>query len=39
MPTIPSDLLCRKMLPAADLDYELEALGPHGVAGSGTSLF
>jgi len=26
------------MLPAADLDYELEALGPHGVAGSGTSL-
>jgi hypothetical protein len=30
-PTIPSDLFCRKMLPAADLDYELEALGPHGV--------
>ena len=26
-PTIPSDLLCRKMLPAADLDYELEAQG------------
>jgi hypothetical protein len=27
------------MLPAADLDYELKAQGPHGVAGSGTSLF
>jgi hypothetical protein len=27
------------MLPVADLDYELEALGPHGVAGSGTRLF
>jgi hypothetical protein len=37
-PTIPSDLFRRKMLPAADLDYELEALGPHGVAGSGTNL-
>jgi len=27
------------MLPVADLDYGLEALGQHGVAGSGTSLF
>jgi hypothetical protein len=26
------------MLPAADLDYELEALGQSGVTGSGTSL-
>jgi hypothetical protein len=38
-PSIPSDLLYRKMLPVADLDYELKALGAHGVAGSGTSLF
>jgi hypothetical protein len=37
--TIPSDLFYRKMLPAADLDNELEALGQHGVAGSGTSPF
>jgi len=27
------------MLPAADLDYELEAPRSHGVTGSGTSLF
>jgi hypothetical protein len=38
-PSIPSDLFCRKMLPVADLDYELEALGTNGVAGSGTDLF
>jgi len=38
-PSIPSDLFCRKMLPVANLDYELEALGTDGVAGSGTNLF
>jgi hypothetical protein len=38
-PSIPSDLFCHKMLPVADLDYELKALGTHGVAGSGTTLF
>jgi hypothetical protein len=27
------------MLPVADLDNELEALGPHGVAGSGANSF
>jgi hypothetical protein len=27
------------MLPAANLDYELEALGRDGVTGSGTNLF
>jgi len=31
-------LFYRKMLPVANLDYGLEALGPNGVAGSGTSL-
>ena len=30
---------CRKMLPVANLDDELEALGADGVAGSGTSPF
>ena len=29
----------RKVLPVADLDNELKALGMHGVAGSGTSPF
>jgi hypothetical protein len=38
-PSIPSDLFCRKMLPVANLDYELEAQGTDGVAGSGTSPF
>jgi hypothetical protein len=38
-PTIPSDLFCRKMLPVADLDYELEAQERDGVSGSGTNLF
>jgi hypothetical protein len=38
-PSIPSDLFCRKMLPVADLDYELKAQGTHGVAGSGTNPF
>jgi len=38
-PSIPSDLFCRKMLPVANLDYELEAQAQLGVAGSGTRPF
>ena len=31
-PTIPSDLLYRKMLPSANLDYGFRTLGRHGVS-------